>query len=181
MQKQSIDHSMICVAVITSAHGIKGAVNVKSLTEYPEDFVSYGKLYCKHQEKEYKLKIISTKKDRIIALVEGSDNRNDAEQLKGVKLFVPESSLPEIPEDEFYYQDLVGLDVVLTSGELFGTVQDVKNYGSCDILEIKLMDNKNEHLLAFTKDLVPEINIEEGYIVADIPEIKMSGDNDNIK
>ena len=151
---------MVCVAVITSAHGIKGAVNVKSFTQYPKDFASYGTLYGKDSKTEYELKIISTKKDLITALVEGFETRNDAETLKGVKLFVPMDKLPETDDDEFYYQELIGLDVLLKSGDKFGTVKDINNYGSCDILEIQLNDSEDKHLLAFTEEFVPEINID---------------------
>jgi 16S rRNA processing protein RimM len=172
---------LICVGMITSAHGIRGAVNIKSYTENPKDIASYGPVFNKEGERSYKLKVISVKKDNcIIAMIDGTDTRNDAEKLKGMKLYIPRGVLPEILEDdEFYSEDLLGLTAFFQDGKEYGVVQAVHNYGSCDILEIRLKDSNKEELLAFTKEIVPEINLEEGYIIVDLPEVEFVGDNDN--
>lgn len=175
------ENVMVCVGVVTSAHGIRGAVNIKSYTENPSDISSYGPIYSEGGEKEYKIKILSVKKDRVIAIIDGLDTRNDAEKLKGLKLFVSRSALPDIDNDEeFYSEDLIGISAIFDDGTEFGTVKAIHNYGACDILEIQLKDSDREELVAFTRELVPEVNIEEGYIVIDLPEIEFVSDNDNV-
>ena len=99
----------------------------------------------------------------------GIVSKEDADALKGVKLFAPRDRLPETEDDEFYYADLVGLSVFDTGGTALGTVKSVQNHGASDLLEIKLPTTSATVLLPFTKAAVPTVDIATGRIVADPP------------
>ena len=174
------DNKLICVGVITSAHGIKGAVKIRSFTEDPAALAGYSPLYNSDASRKFVIKTLSENGEMLIAQITGISNRNDAEMLGGTELFVYRDMLPEVAEDEFYYEDLIGLHVKssINNNDL-GVVTSVYNHGAGDIIEIRLEASGKSELLAFTKENVPEINISGGYIVISLPDIEFIGDNDN--
>ncbi len=161
---------LICIAKIVSAHGIKGAVKVKSFTEDPLSIADYPVLYNKDGSQECRLQIKSCNRDVIIAFIDGVNDRNEAELIKNKELFVYRDDFVETLEDEFYYEDLVGLRVKLQSGKEFGEITSIQNYGAGDIDEIKLKNDNKKELYSFTKDIFPSINIKSGSVVIVLPD-----------
>ena len=100
----------------------------------------------------------------------GVRSKEDADALKGVQLFVPRDRLPQLPDDEFYHADLIGLSVHDTGGALLGTVRAVLNHGATDLLEIARPGSSQTALLPFTQAAVPTVDLTAGRIVADPPE-----------
>ncbi|MEO8531824.1 MAG: ribosome maturation factor RimM, partial [Deltaproteobacteria bacterium] len=92
-----------------------------------------------------------------------------------VRLFVDRAALPSLPDDEFYYSDLIGLDVLDTGGTLIGKVADVQNHGAGDILEVK---GAKPMLLPFTKAVVPTVDLAARRIIIDPPEEIIAKDDD---
>jgi 16S rRNA processing protein RimM len=149
---------MILLAVIASAHGIKGAVKVKTFTENPENAVSYGIL---RDEKgiAYKLKLIRVvSSDTLIAIIQGISDRNQAEALRGTKLYIERSQLPDLVEEEFYHSDIIGLKVEDLEGKEVGCVKSISNYGAGDFLEIT---DSAHHIftIPFTREAVPVVTL----------------------
>ena len=107
-------------------------------------------------------------KGGIVARVKGCDDRNAAEALRGLKLYIPRDSLPEPEEDEFYLADLIGLTVETAAGELLGTVKTVQDFGAGDLLEIQPKAGAS-WWLPFTREAVPEVRIAEGKLIAAPP------------
>jgi 16S rRNA processing protein RimM len=151
---------MILLAVIVAAHGIRGAVKVKCYTQEPANIVNYGPLYDE-QGREFKLKLVRVvSADHSIVTIKGIDNRNAAEALKGAKLFIERSQLPDLVEEEFYHSDLIGLRVEDLQGESIGRVNAVSNFGAGDFLEI--IDSEYHHYtIAFTRNAVPIIQLPD--------------------
>ena len=159
----------VCVAAIAGAFGVKGEVKLKSFTAKPEDCVQYGPLYNEAGQlvltpasHRFVKKSIAVKADEI-------KTREDAEALKSTKLYVKRSSLPETGEDEFYFTDLVGLDVKSTDGKRMGKVVAVHEFGAGDMLEIKPKDNAS-FFHPFTKLDVPKVDIAAGRLIITIIE-----------
>ena len=98
------------------------------------------------------------------------NDRSGAEKLNGVELFVDRSLLPE-PEDDddFYHADLIGLAARLADGTQIGVVAAVPNFGAGDLLEIRDPRSGDTYLYPFTKAVVPEIRIAEGYLLINPP------------
>jgi 16S rRNA processing protein RimM len=157
-----IDHDkLIFMGVISSAHGIKGEVIVKSLTQ-PKSNI------CKLQlvdtaENIFNLKLMRQNTNgSLICKVNNINNRNDAEKLAGSKLFCLRSTLPNPNPGEFYIEDLKGLKVVDKELNLIGKVKDICNFGAGDLIEVAFEAGTLE-LFPFTKEFFPEITAE--YIV----------------
>jgi 16S rRNA processing protein RimM len=96
--------------------------------------------------------------------------KEEADALKGTQLFAPRDRLPELPDDEFYHADLIGLEVRDTGGTVLGKVKSVLNNGAEDLLEIHGPGLKNTVLLPFTRAAAPTVDIKGGRIVADPPD-----------
>ena len=104
----------ICVAQIGAPHGVRGEVRLRSFTEDPLAFVEYGPLESEDRKQRFKIEALRPAKDHFVARLSGVSDRNAAEKLTNVKLYVPRDVLPDIEEDEtFYHADLIGLDVLL--------------------------------------------------------------------
>ena len=175
------DSKLVCVGKITSAHGIKGAVKVKSYTEIPESLVGYSPLYNKTGSKVYEISLLSSNSDMLIVKIKGVTGRNEAEILRNQDLFAKKDLFPEVEEEEFYYDDLISMKVLTDKGEDFGEILAVSNYGGGDVLEVKVFSDGKKELFAFTKEIFPEILLEEGYVVINLPEVEHIQDCKNLE
>lgn len=104
----------------------------------------------------------------LLAEIEGIQDRNAAEALRGTELYTTRDKLPVIEDDDlFYYEDLIGMTVIDSDGVHIGSVLAVQNYGAGDLLEIAPIKG-NTFLLPFTKENVPDISEES--ITVCVPE-----------
>jgi len=163
---------LVCVAVIVGGHGVHGAVKVKSFTAVPEDFTAYGPLLG-----EDGAVILTPKNPRGVGknfTMRSPEitTREMAESLKGTQLFVPRANLPEAAEDDFYYADLIGLDVKSIDGKRVGTVRAVHEFGAGDMLEIQPKEGQSFYH-PFTKAGVPKVDLTAGRIIIHIEEAVM--------
>jgi 16S rRNA processing protein RimM len=139
----------ILLAAVTGAQGLKGEVKAKLFTATPDALPRYGVLHTKSGRK---LKITAfrpTKEGEAVIAFEGVRDRDAAEALKGVELFVDRAALPQPDEDEFYHADLIGLEVRDSEGRVLGRVSALHNFGASDVLEFVRADGDSVHL-AFT-------------------------------
>jgi 16S rRNA processing protein RimM len=101
----------------------------------------------------------------VVAGLDGVGDRNAAEALKGLRLYVARSKLPEADEDEFYHADLLGLKVVMVEGGAeVGTVRAIIPAGATEVLEIDRGPGEYTLLVPFTRAVVPEIDIKAGWL-----------------
>lgn len=165
-----MNDNLVCLGMITSPHGIKGAVKLKTFTEKPENISLYGELIS--GDENYKIDLVSVIGDNlVIATISGVNSRNEAELLRNKKLYIERSKLPKLnDENEFYQSDLVDMEVRLESNGLYGNVKSIYNFGSGDILEILVISTKKRIMLSFTKEMFPHINMKERYMVLNMPE-----------
>jgi 16S rRNA processing protein RimM len=101
----------------------------------------------------------------LVVRLAGVDNREDAERLTGVELFARREQLPPPADDEFYHDDLVGLEALSREGDRLGRVVALRNFGAGDILEIAPPAGGETLLLPFTKAVAVEIDLGGGRIV----------------
>lgn len=167
MQQRS-DDKLICLAAVASAHGIRGAIKLRCFTQAPENVTAYGPVYNAHGQKLFKLKPLGPCKGGIIVKPTGIDDRNQAEALIGQQLFVPRTNLPAADEDEYYFEDLVGLTVESADG-LDGWVTAVDDHGAAPVLEIETRDG-SKRLVPFTRQHVPEVDLISGKLTVCIDQ-----------
>ena len=162
--------SKLLVGRIGAAHGIKGEVRVQSFTEDPLALVSYGPLSTNRPGLTIRILAARTTTNVLVARIEGVTDRNAAEKLNGVELYIDRALLPE-PEDEddFYHADLLGLRAQLADGTSLGTVSAIPNFGAGDLIEVRDERTGDTYLYPFTKAVVPDIRIDDGYLVIDPP------------
>lgn len=156
----------ICVGMITGAHGVRGLVRLRSFMEEPEKIATH-KLTDEDGER-VNLKVKNTAKDYLVAQLEGIANREAAQTLRGMKLYVARSALPKTKKREYYEADLIGLEAKDAKGKNHGPVRGVHNHGGGTFLEIGT-SNKDSFMLPFTDKCVPEIDVEGGQIHINIP------------
>jgi 16S rRNA processing protein RimM len=164
----------ILVGAVAGAHGVRGEVKIKSFTEQVRDVAAYGPVEDESGTRRFAIKIRGEAKGLVIASLDGVGDRNAAEALKGLRLYVPRAALGKKPKrapkgsERWFVADLVGLAAVDTNGAALGTVKNVANYGAGDILEVTTMAGETQ-LYAFTKRTVPEVDIANGRVVIDPP------------
>jgi len=159
----------ICVGAIAGAFGVKGEVRLKSFCAVPEDIAGYSPLVLE-DGRETALRLTGQIKNGLAARLEGVRNKEQADALKGKRLYAERTALPHLPDDEFYHADLLGLEVVDTGGAVLGKVAAVHNHGAGDLLEIRGKALKGSALLPFTREAVPTVDLTTGRIVCDAPE-----------
>ncbi len=161
--------SRICVGAIAGAFGVRGEVRLKSFTAQPEDIASYSPLFTEDGSRSFRVSLIGQAKNGFTARLSGVDTKEEADALRGMRLFVDRDILPGLPDDEFYHADLIGLEVFDTGGARLGQVENVLNHGASDLLEVK-PETGDTVLLPFTKTAVPTVDLSAGRIIADPPE-----------
>ena len=162
---------LLCVGVITGAHGIRGEVKIKTFTGEPDAIAAYGPLSTKPGDRTFEIVRHRVQKGQVIAALKGVTDRNASEALKGTELYLDRQALPDLDdEDAFYHADLIGLEARLEDGSVFGRVVALQDFGAGDVVEIAPVEGGSTKLLPFTREVVPEIKLAEGHIVVSPPE-----------
>jgi 16S rRNA processing protein RimM len=161
---------LVCVGAIAGGFGIHGEVRLKSFTARPEDIAAYGPLCTEDGATRFTVTLTGHTSGALTARLAGVTTKEQADTLRGTRLCVPRERLPDLPEDEFYHTDLIGLSVHDSGGAPLGRVRAVLNHGASDLLEIEVPGASRTVLLPFTREAVPTVDIAAGRIVADPPE-----------
>lgn len=157
----------VLMATVGAAQGLRGEVRVKSFTDDPTALGDYGHLHSA-DGRVFEVLEIREAKNVVVVRFRGVNDRNAAEALNGLDLFVDRDNLPDddLDEDEFFYADLEGLEAVDGSGKSYGTVTGVFDFGAGDLLELK-GPGKRPVLIPFTEWSVLEIDLEGGRMLVD--------------
>ena len=158
----------LCVGVVTGAQGVRGAVRIKSFTEVPEAVTAYGPVEDESGQRHFELKACGTAKGVVIARISGVENRDQAEALRGLRLYLRRSALPHTEPEEYYHADLIGLEAVLRDGTPVGQVRAIYEFGAGDTLELS-RDGAPPVLVPFTREVVPIVAPTEGRLVVEPP------------
>lgn len=172
MSASATSQRLVLMGAILGAHGIKGEVKVKSFAARPADIAEYGPLADPKRKRSFELSIVGTgdaAKGVVIARIAGVSDRNAAEALKGVELFVERARLPA-PKDpeEYYLADLIGLGAFDAKGAKLGEIVSVDNYGAGDLLLV-VPENGEGFVVPFAKAFVPVVDVAGGRVVLELP------------
>jgi len=160
----------VCIAQIGAAHGVRGEVRLKAFTEDPLSVRRYGPLETEDGRRFEIEAVRPTKDDMLVARLKGISDRDTAERLTNLRLYVARDRLPKPADGEFYHADLIGLAATTADGAPFGTVKAVHNFGAGDLLEIEPAAGGVTVMLPFTEAIVPTIDIASGRVVIVPPE-----------
>lgn len=158
------------VARIGKPHGIRGEVTVQVLTDAPEDRFVPGTQFVVEPASAGPLTVLSARwnKDILLLGFEEIETRNEAETLRGAKLFIETEELDEDDDEGWYEHELVGLEARVGS-QVVGKISGLNTMPVQDLLMVETPDGK-EILIPFVEQIVPEVNVEEGYILVTPPE-----------
>jgi 16S rRNA processing protein RimM len=160
----------ICVAQIGGAHGIRGEVKLKSFTADPMAVKDYGPLTSEDGSASFEIEALRPAKGHLVARFRGVGDRDAAERLVHLRLFVPRERLPPPAADEFYHVDLIGLMAVTADGTEIGTVAAVHDFGAGDILELQPRSGGTTIMVPFTEAFVPKVDLAAGRVTVVPPE-----------
>jgi 16S rRNA processing protein RimM len=163
----------VCIAQIGAAHGVRGEVRLKAFTEDPLSVARYGPLSTE-DGRRFEIEHLRPAKDMLVARLKGVADRNAAETLTNLRLYVARDRLPKPDDGEFYHADLIGLSAQTPDGRLFGTVKAVHNFGAGDLLEIEPAGAASV-MVPFNDATVPVVDIAGRRIVVDAPGESQDG------
>ena len=167
----------LVVGLITSCHGINGQVKVKSLSDFEERFLNPGIRWLqKENELPSKIKLTSgfrqPGKEIFIVKFQGIHTRGQAEKLKKYKMLVKTNKLPELKQEEFHLLELINLQVKTLENEklkIIGKVINLENENN-NLLVIELFKNQKKVLVPFVKEIVPEVDIKNNFLIIKPPK-----------
>ena len=167
----------LVVGLITSCHGINGQVKVKSLSDFEERFLNPGMRWLqKENELPSKIKLTSgfrqPGKEIFIVKFQGIHTRDQAEKLKKYKMLVKANKLPELKKEEYHLLELINLQVKTLENDklkIIGKVINLENENN-NLLVIELFKNQKKVLVPFVKEIVPEVDIKNNFLIIKPPK-----------
>lgn len=156
---------LLQVARVAGAFGVRGEIRITTFTEDPLALATYKVLTREDGSPGLTITAARAVKGAVIARAQGIDTRDQAEALRGLKLFIAREALPAPDEDEFYHADLIGLSIETAEGELMGKVKTIQDFGAGDLIEVQPPMGAS-WWLPFTREAVPEVRLAEGKLIA---------------
>ncbi len=171
------ERQWLVVGIITSSHGIRGELKIKSLSDFSERFTKPGKRWLQLDNEEPILyNLISgfqkPGKDIFIVSLNEIQNKDSADRLKRYKLLVESNNIPKLKKEEFHLNQLVNLKVKIkreNTIETIGEVLDLLNENN-NLLEIKIFENNKRTLIPFVKEIIPIIDLKKNFILINPPK-----------
>lgn len=173
MNNPLINNGFISIGKIVGPHGIQGAVKVYSYAESFSVFKTGITILVKNPNdstvKDYSIKWSAPHSRFILLLLEGIDSRVPADNLKGFELFIKKADLPQLEEDTYYWNDIIGLAVYASDDKYIGRVESIIQTGANDIYVVKDEKNK-EVLIPAIESVVSNIDIIQKTMKVNLPE-----------
>ena len=160
---------LILVGQAAGAFGVRGEVRITAFTDDPLSLLDYSPLRREDGALALTLTAGRAVPGALIARAREIATREEAQALRGLKLYIERAALPAPDADEFYLADLIGLTALSPAGEAIGVVRAVQNFGAGDLLEIAPANGAATWWAPFTHEVVPEVRVAEGVVVVDRP------------
>ncbi|HDM75796.1 MAG TPA: 16S rRNA processing protein RimM [Deltaproteobacteria bacterium] len=162
---------LVPLGKVLKVHGIRGKVKVAPFGETLEQLERGRTVYFRDPEQRWRplvIEKVQRQPKSLIISFRGVWNRDQAEVLRGKKIYLPVSQLPELEEGEYYYYQLIGFQVIDVHGEVLGKLTEIISTGSNDVYVVKKRDT--EVLIPALESVIKEVNLHEKKMVVDIPE-----------
>ena len=151
---------------VAAPYSVRGWVKVQPYTEYLDSLLDYPVWHLSRDDGWQTYRVLEGRPQGhyLVASLEGVEDRDMAQGLRGMEIAVPRAELPAADEDEYYWNDLVGLEVVNAEGVGLGRVSGLLETGSHDVLRVEA---ERERLIPFADPIVLRVDLEAGRIVVD--------------
>ena len=161
----------ICVGKILKPQALKGEVKISANVRDINSFLTYEYLYLGEEYEKFEVEKCRIQDGFVVVKFKNIDDANTAETLRNQDVFIDNTQLAILPQDEFYVQDLIGINVFsMNSEEYLGEVVAIDNYSSTDIITIKKEDK--EILFPFLSSVVIDVDIDKKKMLVDIQKFK---------
>lgn len=161
----------ITIGVIGGAHGIQGEIKVVPMTDDPQRFHLLDQIYLEYSAnnlQRYAVQRVRFQKKTVLLKLDGLDDRSSAEQLRGLELKIPRESCLELPDDQYYVFQMIGLAVYSTEGQWLGKLSDVMEMPANDVYIVR--NGEQEILIPAIKDVIKKIDLENGVMTIELLE-----------
>lgn len=158
--------ALIVIGRITGVYGVRGWVRLASFTDPIDNLLDYqpwliedrgqGQIQSQREWRELRVHEVRPQGKGFVARIEACNDRDEAARFAGRDLCIPAERLPQAEDDEYYWLDLEGLEVVTTDGIELGKVDHLFATGANDVMVVK--DGKRERLLPFIADVIVEVD-----------------------
>ena len=161
------NEDLVTMGFVRGAFGVRGSIKVHADTEYPDSLFDYPVWWLGKEGnwKPYKFENGAVQPKALAVKLEGVDDRDAAEALRGMQIAIPRSELPDAGDDEYYWTDLIGLDVVNQDGVTLGQVSALMETGANDILVVD--GETGQRLIPFVGQYVLDVKLAEKRILVD--------------
>jgi 16S rRNA processing protein RimM len=151
----------ITIGRILAPWGVKGKLKVKIETDFPQRFASGAKVYIDQQP----MAIDSAEwhHEKLVVKLNTIDSIAEAQNLRGKTLEIPHSQIQPLAEGQYYYFQMIGLEVWTTRGELLGTISEILNTESTDVYIVR--NAQREVLIPAIEDIVKSVDLNKGQMV----------------
>lgn len=157
---------LVIMGFVRGAFGVRGSLKVHADTEYADSLFDYPVWWLGKDGdwRPFDLVDGEVRPNALVVNLAGVTDRDRAEAMRGMQIAVPRSEFPEAEDGEYYWSDLIGLEVVNLQGESFGKVSELMETGAHDLL---VVDGDRRRLIPFVESMVPEVDLKAGRIVVD--------------
>ena len=156
----------VIVARIGAPHGVRGEVKLWPFTQDPIAVTQYGALETEDGGRRFEIETVRAAKNHLVARLKGVSDRESAEKLTNIDLYIPRDRLPAIEDrDTYYNSDLIGLDAIGEDGAQIETVHAVHDFGAGAVIEITPLGSGDSLMLPFTAATVPKVDLGAKQIV----------------
>jgi 16S rRNA processing protein RimM len=161
----------VLIGKIVGIHGIKGTNKLRSYAESLSVFWPGRSIVVRDLrglEASYEIRWVKPHTGIPLISFKGITNRDQAKTLIGAELFIPQSELPDLDEDTYYWHNLIGIEVYTMTGEFLGRIESIIETGSNDVYVVK--SNEKEVLIPALESVVLDIDLAQKRMQVDLPE-----------
>ena len=152
---------------VSAPYGVRGWFRVQGFTGELDGLAAYPRWWLGHDPsyREYPVAEWRVHGGALVARLEGVSDRKEAEALWGLDIAIPRDQLPPAAENEFYWADLIGLEVVNLQGEPLGRVTDMIETGANDVMVVQ--GAERQRLIPYLQDVILQVSLKEGRVLVD--------------
>ena len=163
---------LVAVGKVVKAHGVRGHLRLVPFGETLEGLGAGEEVSARLPDGSIERLItveIRTQRKSVLFLSREVRTAAEAQRLVGAEICVPESRLPALAADEFYWHQLIGLEVMSVDGRRLGTIPQIIETGSNDVYVVQ--EGREEVLIPALAEVVREVNLERRLMVVDLPAL----------
>jgi len=157
---------LILIGKVVRPQGLKGLLRILSYARSAESFLNVGTVLLKSDKQElveYKISSLKAHKGVFLMKLEGLNSLGDAERYRGAEIFLKKDLLRREGDEDYFWFELIGLTVFLSSGRCIGTLKQIIPTGSNDIFVVK--EGKKEYLIPAIHGVVEKIDLKNKRII----------------